>query len=204
MLEALVPAVLEQKVQIVTAHHAWRWLLARHGTPAPGPAPEGMRVVPDARTWAAIPTWDWHRAGVDPRRARTVIECARVARRLEECSAMEPVAAQARLQLVPGVGCGRPPRSRSGPRRRGRGVGRGLPPGQGRRVGARRRADRRRRHAPAARPYAPHRYRVVRLLEVSGLGLAPRRVRDCRSRTTGELSGSGLRRTCGWRPTTMR
>lgn len=84
VLEALVPAVLEQRVQTVTAHRAWRWLVRHTGTPAPGPVPadlrpgppgglgSGLRVVPDARTWARVPVWDWHRAGVDPGRARTV------------------------------------------------------------------------------------------------------------------------------------
>src|SRR5690606_5665836 len=83
VLEALVPAVLEQRVQTVTAHRAWRRLVRRFGSPAPGPAP-GLFVVPDARTWARIPVWEWHQAGVDPGRARTVARCALVAPRLEE------------------------------------------------------------------------------------------------------------------------
>ncbi|WP_235535468.1 DNA-3-methyladenine glycosylase [Oerskovia sp. Root918] len=176
VLEALVPAVLEQKVQTVTAHHAWRWLLARYGTPAPGPAPDGMRVVPDARTWATIPTWDWHRAGVDPRRARTVVECARVARRLEECTAMDPTAAQARLQLVPGVGVwtaaevgqralGDADAVSVGDFHLAKAVGWALTGERTDDAGMLR----------LLAPYAPHRYRVVRLLEVSGLGHAPRR-----------------------------
>jgi len=104
VLEALVPAVLEQKVQVVAAHRAWRWLVARHGSPAPGPAPEGLRVVPSARGWATVPTWDWHRAGVDPRRAATAVRCAQVAARLEDAAAMPADEARARLEKVPGVG----------------------------------------------------------------------------------------------------
>lgn len=104
VLESLVPAVLEQRVIMRTAHDAWRWLVLRHGEEAPGPAPEGMRVAPDARGWLAVPPWDFHRAGVDPRRARTVRECASVAGRLEEAAAMPPALARARLRLVPGVG----------------------------------------------------------------------------------------------------
>jgi len=44
-----VPAVLEQKVTVIEAHRVWRALLRLAGEPAPGPAPEGMRVVPSPR-----------------------------------------------------------------------------------------------------------------------------------------------------------
>ena len=46
MWDALVPAVLEQKVTGIEAHRTWRELLRLAGEPAPGPAPAGMRVVP--------------------------------------------------------------------------------------------------------------------------------------------------------------
>ncbi|GAA1122053.1 hypothetical protein GCM10009663_71910 [Kitasatospora arboriphila] len=32
MTDSLVPSVLEQKVTATEAHHAWRYLLRRHGT----------------------------------------------------------------------------------------------------------------------------------------------------------------------------
>jgi hypothetical protein len=35
LMEALVPAILEQKVVILEAHRAWRILLAKYGTPPP-------------------------------------------------------------------------------------------------------------------------------------------------------------------------
>ncbi|MGH3321524.1 MAG: DNA-3-methyladenine glycosylase family protein [Streptosporangiaceae bacterium] len=104
VLEALVPAALEQKVTGTEARRAWRTLLRWYGDPAPGPAPERMRVVPAARTWAAIPTWDWHRAGVDGRRARTVVAAARAVGRLEETLTMAPEDARRRLRALPGVG----------------------------------------------------------------------------------------------------
>src|SRR5208282_4058644 len=84
LFEALVPAVLEQKVVGREAHRAWRYLLRKFGEPAPGPAPAGMRVFPSPRAWARIPSWDWHRAGVEGVRARTIITAAEVAGRLEE------------------------------------------------------------------------------------------------------------------------
>ncbi len=104
VLEALVPAVLEQKVVGTEARRAWRALLLKFGEPAPGPAPAGMRVFPPARTWARIPSWDWHRAGVEGVRAKTVIGAARVAGRLEEIVAMTPAEADLRLRSLPGIG----------------------------------------------------------------------------------------------------
>jgi len=104
VLEALVPAVLEQKVVGAEARRAWRYLMLKFGDPPPGPAPAGMRVFPPARTWARIPSWEWHRAGVEGVRARTVIGAARVAGRLEEIVAMTPAAADLRLRSLPGIG----------------------------------------------------------------------------------------------------
>ena len=104
VLEALVPAVLEQKVVGVEARRAWRYLLLNFGDPAPGPAPAGMRVCPPARVWRRIPSWEWHRAGVEGVRARTIIGAAEVAARLEEIVAMPPDAADRRLRSLPGIG----------------------------------------------------------------------------------------------------
>ncbi|MGW1075841.1 DNA-3-methyladenine glycosylase family protein [Streptomyces sp. NPDC002537] len=103
VLESLIPSVLEQKVTSDEAYRAWRLLLQRHGEPAPGPGPR-MRVMPDARGWALIPSWEWHRAGVDGKRSATIVRAARVAARLEEAAAMDESAAAARLRAVPGIG----------------------------------------------------------------------------------------------------
>jgi 3-methyladenine DNA glycosylase/8-oxoguanine DNA glycosylase len=104
VLESLIPSVLEQKVTTDEAYRAWRLLVRRYGEPAPGPAPERMYVMPAPRTWALIPSWEWHRAGVDDKRASTILRAVRVAARLEEAAGMEPAAAQARLEVVPGIG----------------------------------------------------------------------------------------------------
>jgi 3-methyladenine DNA glycosylase/8-oxoguanine DNA glycosylase len=103
VLDALVPAVLEQKVTGLEARRAWRALLLKHGTPAPGPVPD-LRVPPSARALLDVPTWDWHRFGVDLRRQRTIRAAAAVASRLEEAAALPPADALARLRLVPGIG----------------------------------------------------------------------------------------------------
>ncbi len=104
VLEALVPAVLEQKVTGKEARASFRHLVLQHGTPAPGPAPAGMRVPPDAAGWRRVPSWDWHRAGVDGKRSRTVCEAATLAPRLEQAVGMAPEAANARLSAVRGIG----------------------------------------------------------------------------------------------------
>jgi 3-methyladenine DNA glycosylase/8-oxoguanine DNA glycosylase len=100
----LVPAVLEQKVTGSEARSAWRHLVRRYGIPAPGPAPAGMFVAPDAGTWRRVPSWEWRRAGVDGKRARTVLAAVAVAPRLEETLQLPAEEAQRRLRAVPGVG----------------------------------------------------------------------------------------------------
>jgi endonuclease III len=103
VLDSLVPAILEQKVTGEEARRSWRLLLRRHGTPAPGPA-EGLFVPPAAAVLLEVPTWDWHRFGVELKRQRAIRAAASVARRLEECVGMSPADALARLQIIPGVG----------------------------------------------------------------------------------------------------
>lgn len=104
VIDALVPAVLEQKVTGLEAHRSWRLLVRRFGAAAPGPAPQGMLVPPTAEEWRHIPSWEWHRAGVDGPRSRAAVAACRVADRLEETLAMSPDQALARLRTVPGVG----------------------------------------------------------------------------------------------------
>jgi 3-methyladenine DNA glycosylase/8-oxoguanine DNA glycosylase len=104
VFEALVPAILEQRVHTVAARASWRRLVTHYGAPAPGPAPEGMRVPPPAEVWRRIPSWEFHRAGVDPRRSRAIVTAAAVVNRLEEAAAMSAPDAAARLRVVPGIG----------------------------------------------------------------------------------------------------
>jgi len=171
VFEALVPAVLEQKVVGTEAKRAWRLLLLRFGDPAPGPAPPGLRVCPPPRAWVRIPSWEWHRAGVELVRARTIIGAARVAGRLEEITAMTPAEADRRLQALPGIG----PWTSAEIRQRAIGDPDALSVGD--------------YHLPAIvgwalirqkvddagmcellAPYAGHRYRAAWLLELSGQG----------------------------------
>ncbi len=105
VLESLIPSILEQKVTTDEAYRAWRLLVRKFGEPAPGPAAGGrLWVMPAARTWALIPSWEWHRAGVDNKRASTILRAVRVARRMEEAVGMPPEEARARLEVVAGIG----------------------------------------------------------------------------------------------------
>ncbi|MFY9221011.1 MAG: hypothetical protein WAO40_10800 [Candidatus Nanopelagicales bacterium] len=104
VFEALVFAVLEQKVVGLDAIAARNRLLKKFGTPAPGPAPDGMYVPPSADEWRQIPSWEWHRAGVDPQRSRTIVNAARYASRIEEVVTMNRTDAYIRLQAIRGIG----------------------------------------------------------------------------------------------------
>ncbi len=107
VLESLIPSVLEQKVTTDEAYRAWRLLVRRFGEPAPGPAGTGERpmwVMPAPRTWALIPSWEWHRAGVDDKRASTILRAVRVAARLERVTALPAAEARGLLEVVPGIG----------------------------------------------------------------------------------------------------
>ncbi|MEY8018594.1 DNA-3-methyladenine glycosylase family protein [Mycobacterium servetii] len=104
VLEALIPAVIEQRVPGADAFRSWRLLVSRYGTPAPGPAPVGMRVPPSPGVWRGIASWEFHRANVDPRRAQTVVSCARRADSLERLVSRPPAQAREALTSLPGVG----------------------------------------------------------------------------------------------------
>ncbi|MFW0794128.1 3-methyladenine DNA glycosylase [Gordonia sp. CPCC 205515] len=92
--EALVPAILEQKVVGKEAWRAWRYLLRRYGERAPGPVPDTMRVPPPQASWTQIPSWEWHRSGIEPVRMRTI----------RGATAMDVERHSDRLRLLRGVG----------------------------------------------------------------------------------------------------
>jgi 3-methyladenine DNA glycosylase/8-oxoguanine DNA glycosylase len=88
VMEALVPAVLEQKVTGREAWRAWRTLVCRYGEPAPGPVdllPPGMFVAPTPEAW-------------------TVVTAAGSAGRLEALRAAGPAEAARKMRTLPGIG----------------------------------------------------------------------------------------------------
>jgi 3-methyladenine DNA glycosylase/8-oxoguanine DNA glycosylase len=106
VVQMLIPAILEQKVTSTEAWRAWRQLVSRHGEAAPGPAPLGLVVPPAPATWARIPSWEWHRAGVGPQRSATIMRVCAVAPGLERTLALGRGGdeVQRRLRTVVGVG----------------------------------------------------------------------------------------------------
>jgi 3-methyladenine DNA glycosylase/8-oxoguanine DNA glycosylase len=104
ILPFLVPTVLGQKVTGIEQKRAWRQLLTRYGTPAPGPAPLGMRVAPTAEVWRRIPSWEWHRAGVGPQRSDTVMRVVALGDALERAARADAGEAIRRMRTIPGVG----------------------------------------------------------------------------------------------------
>ncbi|HSS24202.1 MAG TPA: DNA-3-methyladenine glycosylase 2 family protein [Mycobacterium sp.] len=176
VLEALIPAVIEQRVPGADAFRSWRVLVSKYGSPAPGPAPAGMRVPPSAELWRNIPSWEFHRANVDPRRAQTVVNCARRAVSLERLVSQSAAQARVGLMSLPGVGewtaaetaqraFGDADAVSVGDYHIPKMVGwtlRGHPVDDAGML-------------ELLEPMRPHRHRVVRLLEASGLAYEPRR-----------------------------
>jgi 3-methyladenine DNA glycosylase/8-oxoguanine DNA glycosylase len=176
VLEALIPAIIEQRVPGADAFRSWRVLVSKYGTPAPGPAPAGMRVPPSAQVWRNIPSWEFRLANVDPRRAQTLVTCARRAASLERLASRPAAQAREALTSLPGVG----EWTAAETAQRAFGDADAVSVGD--------------YHIPKMigwtllgrpvddavmlellEPMRPHRHRVVRLLEVSGLAYEPRR-----------------------------
>ena len=108
VLEFLVPAILEQKVIGSEARRSWMGLVRRYGEDAPGPP--GMRLPPAPATLAALPYYAFHPFGIEQRRADLIRTVARAAERLEalvdEASSPggDPARAYAVLRAFPGIG----------------------------------------------------------------------------------------------------
>ena len=78
-------------------------MVGRYGDPAPGPN-ERLRMFPAPEVLAPLRYDDLHDLGIERKRAGTVIEAARRARRLEEIMDMAPDRARQRLMAVQGIG----------------------------------------------------------------------------------------------------
>lgn len=107
IIDALVPTILEQKVTVIEARRGYRYLVYRFGTLAPGAgtvAPANLMVQPTPRQWLAIPSWEWHKAGVGPQRSDTAMRVLRSAAALERLAGVPSAEAGAKLQTLPGIG----------------------------------------------------------------------------------------------------
>jgi len=179
VMASLIPAIIEQKVTGQEAFRSWRELLWRFGAPAPGPVPPGrtrqLRVPPSAADLLAIPSWDWHRAGLDGGRVRTIRAAATVAGRLEETVELPHAEAERRLRLLPGLGIW----TAAEVRQRAHGDPDAVSVGDYHLSGMVGWALLGRKIDDAAmlqllEPYAGHRFRAIRYIELAGVG-PPRR-----------------------------
>jgi 3-methyladenine DNA glycosylase/8-oxoguanine DNA glycosylase len=102
VMEALLPAIVYQRVPAADAGRSWRRLTWCHGQPAPGPA--SLRLGPDPARLARLSYPDLHRFGIERRRATTLISAARAAQRLEALATGPTERLLAGLQALPGVG----------------------------------------------------------------------------------------------------
>ena len=173
VFEALVPAVLGQKVTTIEAEAGYRALVAALGEPAPGPV--GLKLPPASQVLAHTPYWAFHPFGIERRRAEVIIRAARSANRLEEIATMDRPSAYRRLEAFPGVGpwtaakvalvaLGDADAVPVGDYHLPHAVGYAL-------EGTQRSSDE--RMLQLLDPYRGHRARVIRLLTISGIG-APR------------------------------
>lgn len=83
--EALLPAILEQRITGTEAWRNYRRLVRACGTPAPGP--HGLLVPPTPAAIAGLPSWTLTGLGIEPRRGALLRRIAREAGRFEMLAA---------------------------------------------------------------------------------------------------------------------
>ncbi len=170
--DVLVAAVLEQKVTGREAWRSWRELAWRFGSAAPGPM--RLHVPPSPQVLLRLQDWEWHKAGVDGARRRTLVAAAQVAHQLERAVELGGSAGRSRLRTVSGIGVwtaaevaqrawGDPDAVSFGDYHIAHNVGTAL-------VGHRLDDE---GMAEVLAPYAPQRQRAVRYIELAGI-TAPR------------------------------
>lgn len=101
--EALVPAVIEQRVTGPEAFAGFAALVRRFGERAPGPR-QDLWLQPTPDDLARIPSWEWLRLHIDPARSRPLVRAARRAAALERTIALPGEDVESRLRSLPGIG----------------------------------------------------------------------------------------------------
>ena len=102
VLEALIPAILEQKVTGAESRRAYRGIITRWGEAAPGPF--GLRLLPPPEVLARLPYEAFHPIGLERRRADLIRSVALRAARFEEIVDLPLPGAYRRLMALPGLG----------------------------------------------------------------------------------------------------
>lgn len=179
VMESLVPAILEQRVTGQEAFKGFRAMVLRFGERAPGPPGQPDSVVrlwvqPSPAELRRIPSWEWLRLPVDGARSRPIQHAARVAPSLERAGRESAEEFDRRLRTLAGIGVWTSAETRSralgdadsvsfGDYHVAANIGwvlTGAPVGDEELAGL-------------LEPYAGHRHRVQRLVELAGL-LRPR------------------------------
>jgi len=167
--ERLIPVVLEQKVTGLEARRAYRRLTVTLAEPAPGPAE--LTLPPDPSRFAALPYYAFHPFGVERRRAEVLGNvCARAAW-LDAAIDLPLAEAEERIRMLRGLG----PWSVAEVARTALGDADAVSVGDFHvphivawaMAGEPRGTDE--RMLELLEPYRPHRARVQRLLEASGI-----------------------------------
>jgi 3-methyladenine DNA glycosylase/8-oxoguanine DNA glycosylase len=112
LVEALLPAVMEQRVAGREARRSWAGLVRLLGDPAPGPGPgdgatPSLLLPPDPRRLAGLPDWDLHRLNIERQRADPLRIVARRADAVDRLGRGAEPPAEVRRRLVealPGIG----------------------------------------------------------------------------------------------------
>jgi 3-methyladenine DNA glycosylase/8-oxoguanine DNA glycosylase len=102
VMATLLPAICEQKVTGREAWRAYRLLTLAVHEPAPGPG--GLAMPPDPARIAALPSFRFHRCGLDGRRADTVRLACQRASRIDALATRPVDEAKAALMRLPGIG----------------------------------------------------------------------------------------------------
>lgn len=103
VFEALLQAIVAQKVTGHEAGAALKALMRRFSEPAPGPRAD-LFLPPDPVRMAAAPYYMFHQLGIERRRADVIRHTAAEANRIERLAGGDPGAARRYLERFPGVG----------------------------------------------------------------------------------------------------
>lgn len=102
VFDALLIAIVTQKVTGKEAGRSLRQLARVYSSPAPGPMP--LRLPPDPDQLAAATYFDLHPLGIEKRRADTILRAASEASRIERLVDASPVDACSYLERIRGIG----------------------------------------------------------------------------------------------------
>jgi 3-methyladenine DNA glycosylase/8-oxoguanine DNA glycosylase len=101
LLGAGVQTILGQRVTTIEARNSWAHIVRVHGSRAPGPQP--LVLPPSAEHLAGLPSWAYHRFGVERKRADAIRRYCRELPRLER-ERHDDAQFNRRLRSVLGIG----------------------------------------------------------------------------------------------------